>query len=228
MFNQDTFHFLENLSNNNQRDWFNQHKDDYEIMVRTPALAFITEMQPLLAEISTKFLAIPKKMGGSLMRVYRDTRFHRDVAPFKTNIGIHFRHFMGKDVHAPGFYVHITPQECYIGAGIWRPDGAALSQIRHFIDDNPRAWLKALNHQSFHQQFQLTGESLKRPPRGFSADHQLIDDLKRKDFVAVTNITHEQIVSINFPMICAQYFQQCDAFMYYLCTALSLPYRSSE
>ena len=145
MFSQDTFQFLHDLRNNNERDWFNEHKADYENKVREPALEFITQMQPLLADISTRFIAAPKKVGGSLMRVYRDTRFGKDKTPYKTNVGIQFRHFMGKDVHAPGFYVHISEQECFVGAGIWRPDGPALSKIRHFIDDNPRGWTKAIN-----------------------------------------------------------------------------------
>ncbi len=225
MFSNQTFEFLRLLAANNNREWFNEHKPDYESKVREPALAFITQMQPLLGDISTRFLATPKKTGGSLMRVYRDARFSKDKTPYKTNVGIQFRHFMGKDVHAPGFYLHISDDECFIGAGIWRPDGPALGKIRGFIDENPRGWLKAKEASDFTAHFNLGGESLKRPPRGFNAEHPLIDDLKRKDFIAIAPISAEAIKADDFAEVCARHFQYADAYMYYLCTALDLPYR---
>jgi len=226
MFTSDTFAFLQDLDQNNNRDWFNEHKNDYENKVREPALQFITDMQPLLNDISSRFLATPKKVGGSLMRVYRDTRFGKDKTPYKINVGIQFRHFMGKDVHAPGFYVHLSEQECFIGAGIWRPDGPALSKIRHFIDENPRGWTKAINTADFKANFELAGDSLKRPPRGFNAEHELIDDLKRKDFIALSSITQDQVIDEDFVAMVAKKFKQADEMMYYLCTALDLPYKS--
>jgi uncharacterized protein (TIGR02453 family) len=226
MFTQETFDFLHDLAANNNRDWFNEHKPDYEAKVREPALEFITQMQPLLGDISSRFLATPKKVGGSLMRVYRDTRFGKDKTPYKTNIGIQFRHFMGKDVHAPGFYVHISEEECFIGAGIWRPDGPALGKIRHFIDENPRGWVKAKQNPQFSERFELAGDSLKRPPRGFNAEHELIDDLKRKDFIALANVSPQTVIETDFVNTCAEHFIRADEMMYYLCTALDLPYKS--
>lgn len=225
MFSNETFDYLRQLKANNNRDWFNEHKADYEAKVREPALQFITDMQPLLGDISSRFLATPKKVGGSLMRVYRDTRFAKDKTPYKTNIGIQFRHFMGKDVHAPGFYLHISEEECFFGAGIWRPDGPALTKIRSFIDENPRGWTKAIEGKDFASRFNLGGESLKRPPRGFHADHPLIDDLKRKDFIAIASVGADEITRADFAEVCAANFGAADAYMYYLCTALDLPYR---
>ena len=84
-----------------------------------PALQFITAMAPRLDSISTNFLALPQKSGGSLMRIHRDVRFSSDKRPYKTNVGIQFRHVMGKDVHAPGFYFHIEPGVVFVGAGLW-------------------------------------------------------------------------------------------------------------
>ncbi len=114
--------YLKKLAKNNNRPWFNDNKQRYEDAVRTPALAFIEAMgPPLKKQLSPHFLAQPKKVGGSLMRVYRDTRFANDKTPFKTNVGIQFRHELGKDVHAPGFYLHIEPGNCFLGAGICAP-----------------------------------------------------------------------------------------------------------
>ena len=138
-FSDETFQFLSSLALNNNRVWFEENKQRYEDAVRTPALRFIDDIAVELAAISPHFLAIPKKVGGSLMRVYRDTRFSKDKRPYKTNIGIHFRHEVGKDVHAPGFYLHIAPGECFVGVGVWRPDSRALAKIRDaIVEDDSR------------------------------------------------------------------------------------------
>ena len=93
-----------------------------------------------LPGISKHLTAIPKRSGGSLMRVYRDTRFSRDKTPYKTNIGIQFRHEQGKDVHAPGLYFHLDRNECFLGVGMWHPEREALAAIRQAIVDDPKAW----------------------------------------------------------------------------------------
>lgn len=224
IFSDQTFEFLRLLAANNDRDWFNQHKGDYEAKVREPALEFIAQMQPLLADISSRFLVAPKKVGGSLMRVYRDARFSKDKTPYKTNIGIQFRHFMGKDVHAPGFYLHIAEEGSFLAAGSWRPDGPSLAKIRGFIDENPRGWLKAIQDPAFSAGYRFGGESLKRPPRGFNADHPLIDDLKRKDFIVISDIDNELLKRDDLAPFCAEQFRIADRYMYYLCSALELPY----
>ncbi len=139
-YSQQMFDFLQQLSENNNRAWFNERKSQYEEFVRLPSLDFISTMEPEIKRLSSNFTAVAKKTGGSLMRVYRDARFSNDKTPYKTNIGIQFRHLAGKDVHAPGFYLHISPNDCFVGAGIWRPDGKSLNQIREMISDSPNAW----------------------------------------------------------------------------------------
>ena len=129
-FPQGALPFLEELSANNNRDWFAENKDRYEELVRNPALDFIGAMGPYLERLSKRFEAIPKRSGGSMMRPYRDTRFAKDKTPYKTNVGIQFRHALGRDIHAPGFYVHIEPHDVFVGVGSWRPDSAALVKIR--------------------------------------------------------------------------------------------------
>lgn len=223
-FPGDCLPFLVSLSQNNNRDWFNQNKQNYETEVREPALAFIETMGPELQQISPHFRAIAKKMGGSLMRVYRDTRFSRDKTPYKTNVGIQFRHELGKDVHAPGFYVHIEPGNCFVGAGIWHPESKVLAKIRDFIVDNPASWKAAKNYRPFKANYSLEGDSLKRSPRGYQSDHPLIDDLKRKDFIACAAFDEEEINKKGFSRFVASRFKQADPLMSYLCTALEVRY----
>lgn len=212
--------FLKKLERNNNREWFAKHKGEYELNVREPALAFIEAMEPELEKISPHFRALAKKVGGSLMRVYRDTRFANDKTPYKTNIGIQFRHALGKDVHAPGYYVHIAADGCFFGAGIWRPESHVLNKIREFIADNPNAWKQAVQSSAFKREYELHGESLKRPPRGYDADHPLIDDLKRKDFIAFKYFEAAEIENKNFAKLAAKAFSKATPFMSYLCMAV--------
>ena len=223
-FPKQSLGFLTQLKANNNREWFQEHKADYETQVREPSLVFIEAMSDGLAGISPRFRAIPKKVGGSLMRVYRDTRFSKDKTPYKTNIGIQFRHEMGKDVHAPGFYVHIEPGFCFLGVGIWHPDSKSLTNIRDFIIDNPSAWRSARDNSSFKKHYQLEGESLKKAPRGYPSDHELIDDLKRKDFIACRSFECDRITKPGFQRFVHESFAMADPFMRYLCVAVKVPY----
>jgi uncharacterized protein (TIGR02453 family) len=140
-------------------------------------------MQDPLADIAPHFTAVPTRIGGSLMRVYRDTRFSNNKLPYKSNIGIQFRHERAKDVHSPGYYVHINTDEVFVG--IWNLDSNPLRQIRDRIAARSGEWTRAIRGPGFKRNFNLGGESLKRPPRGFDKEHPQIEDIKRKSFMAV-------------------------------------------
>lgn len=221
-FNQDTFEFLTNLAQNNTRDWFEIHKSEYEAAVRSPSLNLIEDIRGELNYISPHFLAIPKKVGGSLMRIHRDIRFGKDKRPYKTNIGIQFRHTRGKDVHAPGFYIHIEPNECFLGVGIWRPDAITLAKIRDAIIAKPEQWKTTKQDKKFNRYFTLSGESLKNPPRGYDKEHPFVEDLKRKDFIAMAPLTQDQITTSGFRKNIVTHFSEAAPFMAYLCRALEL------
>jgi uncharacterized protein (TIGR02453 family) len=216
--------FLKKLEKNNTRDWFHENKSDYEDLIRTPALNFIDDMGNNLAHLSPHFLAIAKKVGGSLMRVHRDVRFSKDKSPYKTNVGIQFRHEMGKDVHAPGFYVHVEPGECFVGVGIWRPDSSTLGKIRDAIVEKDKNWLAAVNDKKFKRNFEIGGESLKTGPRGYDKNHPLIDDLKRKDFIAISRIDEKSMLGKNFKQMVVKRFTDAEPYMQFLCKALMLRY----
>ena len=223
-FSPASFDFLTRLNANNTRDWFDLHKQEYEDAVRNPALDFIAAMADDIEAISPHFLAVPRKVGGSLMRVYRDVRFGRDKRPFKTNIGIQFRHFQGKDVHAPGFYVHLEPKECFLGVGIWHPDAPALGRIRTAIAENSAAWVKVSRDRKFSKTYELAGDSLANAPRGYAKDHPLLADLKRKDFIAIAGFGSRLATSANFKPEVVKSFRSAVPYMQFLCKALELPF----
>ncbi len=223
-FSQDLLHFLDDLRYHNNRQWFQENKSRYEASVREPALEFIRSMERPLKKTAPRFRAVAKKVGGSLMRVHRDTRFSKDKTPYKTNLGIHFRHELGKNVHAPGFYFHIESESAFVGAGIWHPDSETLKKIRASIVDSPAAWKRARNASSFVGSYELTGDSLQRAPRGFDPDHPQIVDIKRKDFIGICHLKLSDLTRPAIVETVAQHFAQARPFMRYLCKAIDVPF----
>jgi uncharacterized protein (TIGR02453 family) len=158
------------------------------------------------------------------MRVYRDTRFSKNKLPYKTNIGIQFRHEQAKDVHSPGYYVHVDPEQVFLGVGMWRPESDALLAIRQRIVARPSEWKNALGDPKFRRYFELGGESLTRPPRGFDKDHELIADIKRKSFIAVRNLDVGASLSPQFQRKVESSFGAAEPFMRFLCKAVGVPF----
>jgi uncharacterized protein (TIGR02453 family) len=224
MFSQNTFRFLDELAANNNKTWFEANKKNYELLVREPALHYIEEMAPVLASFAPSFRAEPRKIGGSLMRVYRDTRFARDKTPYKTNIGIQFRHQLGKDIHAPGFYVHIASDECFFAVGCWHPEADALNGIRNLIADKPEKWLAARDDKKFNASWNLGGDSLTRPPRGYDMNHPLIADIKRKDFIAMSPLSISEVTGRGLVKLSGKRFTATAPFMKFLCDAIAVPF----
>jgi uncharacterized protein (TIGR02453 family) len=160
----------------------------------------------------------------SLFRIHRDTRFSKDKTPYKTAVGVHFRHDRAKDAHAPGFYFHVEPGQLFVALGIWHPDAAALRMIRERIAEDGTGWKRASRGRKFVETFQLEGESLKRAPKGFDPEHALADDLRRKDFIGVQNVTQAFATSSDLPQALAARYRAGLPLMRFLCEALSVPF----
>ncbi|MFQ5973013.1 MAG: DUF2461 domain-containing protein [Alphaproteobacteria bacterium] len=218
------FAFLRELRDNNEKAWFQSNKDRYIADVRDPLLGFIADFGDHLGRISTQFLADPRPVGGSMFRIYRDTRFSKDKSPYKTAASAHFRHAWGKDVHTPGFYLHLEPDLCFAGAGIWHPDADTLARIRDTMVADPASWKTATSGKAFKAQWELGGESLKRNPRGYDPDHPLIEDLKRKDFVCGASFTEEDACAPGFMRQFTDMCRTAVPFMRYLTTAMGAPW----
>ncbi|MDJ0976598.1 MAG: DUF2461 domain-containing protein [Planctomycetota bacterium] len=216
--------FLRELEQNNSRDWFNANKARYEAEVREPALELIRRMAPKLEKISKYLVASDRKVGGSMMRPYRDVRFSKDKRPFKTNVGIQFRHEAGKDVHAPGFYFHIDPKSVFLGAGMWHPESSALKQIREAIVEDPKGYKRVTGAKKLLESWQFEGDSLKRAPKGYDPEHPMIEALRRKDHIAVVNLKKKDITRPDLPDFLVQQFTATKPFMGWLTKAVGLPF----
>ena len=198
-FPEDLFQFLEELSRNNNREWFNENKHRYQEFIVEPVMDFICAMGDRLGTMSDNFVADPRTNGGSMFRIHRDVRFSKDKRPYKENVGCQFRHASIKGAHSPCFYLHLQPGCIFAGAGIWKPDGPSLDKIRTAIDAQPDNWEKVINDRKLIKRFEeIVGESLKRPPRGYDADHPYIEDLMRKSFFLKYNMDDSQALSPRF------------------------------
>jgi uncharacterized protein (TIGR02453 family) len=223
-FSRATIDFLRELDLNNRRDWFKANKDRYEEHVKAPALKFISDVAPHLKKISPHFKADARPVGGSLFRIYRDVRFSKDKSPYKTYVGIRFPHVTAKDVHGPGFYLHIDTEGTWMACGIWRPDSGSLKKIRTAIDREPTRWKRAKGAKTFREHYELSGDSLKRAPVGIDPEHRLIEDLRRKDFVGVSKVNQRTVTGLE---LIPEFTARCRAakpFQRFLCDALGVEY----
>jgi uncharacterized protein (TIGR02453 family) len=187
-FGPGLFTFLEELSEHNDREWFQANRARYEADVREPALDFIEAFRPRLEQLSPHLVADARPSGGSLFRIHRDTRFSKDKRPYKTHCGIFFRHERAKEAQTPGLYLHLAPGEVFCGGGIRHPDGPALARLRECIATDPEAWTQATHQGVFAERYRIWGDALKRAPAGYDPAHPLIEDLKRKDFIAIAGL----------------------------------------
>src|SRR5918999_651049 len=192
-FGPELFRFLYELEDHNDRDWFEANKARYEQDLLEPALAFIEDFAPHLRELAPHLRADARRVGGSLFRIYRDTRFSKDKSPYKTMAGIYFRHEQYKEVRSPGFYLHLAPGDVFAGGGIWHPDTKTANAIREAIARDPDGWRAATDAVRLGQ-----GDALKRVPQPFEKDHPLAEDLKRRDFAAIEPLSEEHATAPGF------------------------------
>jgi uncharacterized protein (TIGR02453 family) len=186
VFDKELFQFFKELKRHNDRDWFQENKERYERFVKRPLAAFAEELAPRLERIAPGY-GYPR-----LFRIHRDVRFSKDKAPYKTQASVQFqRALAGSDVHQPGFYVHLEPGGCFVGAGIWAPDAAALGRIRAAIVDHPAAWAPLAK-------LPLWGESYARPPKGVDPGHRFVEDLKRKHFLTCVDFEDREAIGPGF------------------------------
>lgn len=223
-FTPATFRFLRDLAAHNNREWFAANKPRFEDVVRQPFLQLLADLQAPLAKISTHFVADTRSQGGSLFRIHRDTRFASDKTPYKTWAGARLFHARAREVEAPSFYLHVQPKGCFVGGGIWHPQPDTTRRIRDFLADNPAAWKKATRSKAFLEHFALGGASLVRPPRGYDPAHELIEDLKRKDFTAWQNFDDAIATSSELKPFLVERLKRIAPMVDYLCASLDLEF----
>ena len=223
-FSPKVFKFIKDLKANNNREWFTENKPRYQEEVVLPILQFMDALQPKLQKITPHIVVKSKAHNGSMFRIYRDTRFSKNKDPYKEHVACQFRHELGKDAHAPGFYFHLEPGNIFFGGGIWLAEAKALHKLRQYIVDNPRAWTNVKNNKKVKAYFPegIAGTSLVRPPRGFDKEHQHIVDLKRKSFFLMRSVTMKTAKSKDIVEEVAATYKAAMPLMKFLAKALEV------
>ena len=218
-FSPDLFAFLRELKANNEREWFNANKARYERDLKEPALAFVEDMGYRLPEVAPHLTADKR----SLFRIYRDTRFSKDKTPYKTHVGVYFRHERSAEADTAGMYLHLEPRHVFLGAGIWHPGGPALKRIRDALVAHPDGWREAV--AAVGPDWTVAeGEKLKCPPAGYDKEHPLIEDIKRKSFAITSPLSQREATSSGFLDLCEARAAAARPFMAFLCSALGVEY----
>jgi len=196
-FTPQLFDFLRELKANNKKEWFDANKDRYIAGVRDPLLAFIAAFRPRLLEINPYLVADPKPTGGSMFRIYRDTRFSKDKEPYKTMASAYFSHQTGGK-EGPGIYLHLEPESCFMGVGLYHPDPVARTKVTDAIAAKPDAWRDATAGKEFRKLLKAEGDSLAKLPKQYDPQHPFAEDLKRKDFISVSYFSEKQACAKDF------------------------------
>lgn len=220
-FQKDLFKFLKDLKAHNDREWFLANKARFEREGRDPLLRFIGAFSEPLHGIGRNFMADPKPVGGSMFRLYRDTRFSKDKTPYKTHVAAHFpyRSPGSGGVHGPGFYLHLEPGSSFAGGGLWHPEPDSLFKVRQAIAGTPKAW-KVIKDSGL----TIQGEALKRVPQGFDPAHPWAEDLKFKDFYIGTDFTDAQVLAPDFLGRFTEACKEAAPLVKFICKALDLPW----
>lgn len=199
--------FLRRLKRNNNRPWFQAHRQEYEDLVRFPMRCLVAALRTRMRESAPEFIFDPKR---AIFRIHRDTRFSADKTPYKTNIAAAFD-LRGKKgaVERPGFYVSVEPGGVYVGGGLYMPASVQLKAIRRSIAGEPESYLAVVQDRKFRRMFGgIAGEMLVRAPQGFPADHPMIEHLRRKQFYVIRSLPEGACIRPAFVETVAEAFER--------------------
>lgn len=208
-----TLQFLQNLKENNDRDWFNTHKDEFQLAQENAKSLY----QVILENLKNHDLIEKFK----LFRIYRDVRFSKDKSPYKPHFAGSYSR-QGKKLRG-GYYLRIRPGESFLAGGFWEPENEDLLRIRKEFESSDKEIRTILQEENFKAVFggKLEGDELKTAPKGFSKDHPAIDLIRKKGFIAVRNFTDEEVLSPDFIPTVNYSFQTLRPFFDYMSDVLT-------
>ncbi|RYE25011.1 MAG: DUF2461 domain-containing protein [Sphingobacteriales bacterium] len=192
MLQKQTLDFLKKLEKNNNKEWFDKNRKEYE--------AAKGDFEKLVATLHGKLAKLEPRMEGqkakdSIFRIFRDVRFSKDKTPYKAHFSAYFSR-AGRKAPDAGYYLHLQPGKSFFAGGIWMPEGPLLKATRQEIDYNYEDFKKMLNKAAFKKQFgELQGDRLKTVPQGYTDDNPAIEYLKMKSFMVSTPVADKEIAS---------------------------------
>ena len=183
------FSFFSDLQQNNNRDWFTEHKPRFK--------AIETEVKDFGEQLKDKLNQHDSIDRFKLFRIYRDVRFSKDKTPYKTHFGLTWHRT--KPLYRGGYYLHLSPGNNFLACGFWDPNPADLKRIRQEIDMDGEEYRAILNDKAFKSVWgELQGEAVKTAPKGYAKDHPHIDLLRYKQHIFSVKYTDKEICQSDF------------------------------
>lgn len=228
-FRPEAIQFLVDLADNNSRDWFQPRKAEYEALLKRPLEDLCIALEE---EFRARNIPLHADATRSPFRIYRDTRFSKDKSPYKTHVAASFG-WAGdgvdaaagrshtESIHASGGYFHLQPGEIYVGGGVWHPEKEWLTAFRDRIVDRGEEFKKLVDEPAFRETFGAVGddgESLKRVPAGYPADHPMADLLRKKNVTFGRRLADDEAMSPELPRTIADAFAVATPLMRWLAT----------
>ena len=184
------FEFLKKLSRNNNREWFTEHKSEFDVIVNINKIFF--------NKVFSDFQEYDDVATIHIFRIYKDVRFSKDKTPYKINFGAGISR--KKPMLSGGYYIHLEPGNSFVGGGFWSPNKEDLFRIRKEFETNDSEIRKIVSNKTFKKYFEnLEGEdAVKTAPKGFDKNHPAIDLIKKKQFVVMRKFSDEEVFSNDF------------------------------
>jgi uncharacterized protein (TIGR02453 family) len=208
-FTKETVRFFAALRKNNNRGWFERNRATYDEHVMAPAKLFVSAMGERLKRIAPGIVAVPA-VNKSIFRIYRDTRFSLDPAPYKTHLGIYFWEGTRPKLESSGFYFQLEPPDLYLGGGLYMIPDDLLAKFRRDVVDRRRGAeiAKIVAVIRAREGFSVEGEHYKRVPAGFDPGHPNAGLLKHKGlYASYETKVPEEFYSAGFVDYCLQRFE---------------------
>jgi uncharacterized protein (TIGR02453 family) len=215
-----TFAFLNDLKENNNREWFNANKERYETS-KKEFEDFIDQLIHGIATFDNSIAHFTAK--DCIFRIYRDVRFSKDKSPYKTHFGAHITSAPKKsEIHSrAGYYVQISPGDSFLGGGAYLPQSDWLQDIRQEISYHGDEFRAILSDPDFKKYFgEMEGEKLSKAPKGYLPDHPEIEFIKHKSFLGMSKCEDKLVTSASFLDHCTKAFHALYSFDIFLNRAM--------
>ena len=197
--------FLRALARNNDREWFTPRKPTFEAELKAPMLSIIAKVNEAMAGFAPDYVRPVEKC---LFRIYRDTRFSPDKAPYKRHVGAWWACPGLEKTSGAGFYFHVAPKEVIVAAGAYMPAKEQLAAIRHWLLENHEEFRSLMNKAAVRRTFtEFEGNALTRPPKGFPAEHPAMDLIRCRMWGLSTTLPVETAMEKNFAAALAWHFK---------------------
>lgn len=207
---KETLEFLKKLARNNNREWFNGHKEDY-LRVKAKIEGLTERLIAVVASFEPEAACLTP--ADCTYRIYRDTRFSQDKTPYKTHIGIFINPPYGKKSNRMGYYLHIEPGGCFVAAGTVCLPSKVVTAIRRSIFDNVEEYAAIVNGAEFRRIYPVVGENpVKTAPKGFPKDWPYLDLVRPRDFCASHTLTEEEVLSADLAELAGELFRVAKPF----------------